>query len=77
MLGEALMEEELLTVFEVESVFKDATYTARMDCYALREGGAVKVATGVITHGYAVIDGRTAWALVAFDDRMMAAVGAR
>jgi acyl-CoA thioesterase FadM len=77
MLGEALMEEELLTVFEVESVFKDATYTARMDCYAMREGGAVKVATGVITHGYALIDGRTSWALVAFDDRMLKAVGSR
>jgi acyl-CoA thioesterase FadM len=76
MIGEALMEEELITVFEVESVFKDATYTARMDCYAVRAEGLVKVATGVITHGYALIDGRTAWALVAFDERMMAAVGA-
>ncbi|MGF1662365.1 MAG: hypothetical protein ACFCVG_07815 [Kineosporiaceae bacterium] len=75
--GEALMEEELLTVFEVESVFKDATYTARMDCYAVRPEGLVKVGTGVITHGYAVIDGRTSWSLVAFDDRLMRAVGAR
>lgn len=75
--GEALMEEELLTVFEVESVFKDVTYTARMDCYAVRPHGLVKVATGVITHGYALIDGRTSWSLVSFDDRMMRAVGAR
>ena len=47
------MEEELYTVFTVEDVFKDLTYTARMDCYVLRGGRLVQTATGRITHGYA------------------------
>lgn len=77
MLGEAYMEEDLITVFEVEDVFKDATYTARMDCWVVRDTQLVKIATGRITHGYAHIDGRTDWALIQFDDRLMTAVGAR
>lgn len=77
MLGEALMEEDLVTVLEVDHVFKTATYDARMDCYVVRGEELVKVATGRITHGYAHIDGRGDWSLVAFDERMLAAVGAR
>jgi hypothetical protein len=75
MVGEALMEEELITVFQVESVFKTSTYTSRMDCYARRGNDLVLVATGVITHGYAVIQGRTDWTLVEFDERLLRAVG--
>jgi len=71
-LGEALMEEVVHTVFTVESVFKDFTYTARMDCYVLRDGVLVPTATGRITHGYAVIENRRDWSLVAFDERMLA-----
>lgn len=71
---EALMEEELYTVFTVEDVFKRATYTARMDCYVLREDALVRTATGRITHGYAVIRDRTDWSLVDFDDRLLAAL---
>jgi acyl-CoA thioesterase FadM len=74
LVGEALMEEELVTVFTVEEVFKDLTYTARMDCYALREGRAVPTATGRITHGYAHIDNRRDWHLVTFDDRLSRAL---
>jgi len=74
--GEALMEEDLVTVFEVVDVFKDLTYTARCDSYVLRDGGLVQVATGTITHGYALIDGRTSWSLVPFDRRLLTAVGA-
>lgn len=77
MLGEALMEEDLVTVLEVDHVFKTATYDARMDCYVVRGDELVKVATGRITHGYAHIDGRGDWSLVEFDDRMLTAVGAR
>lgn len=77
MLGEALMEEDLVTVLEVDSVFKAVTYDARMDCWAVRGDELVKVATGRITHGYAHIDGRGDWSLVDFDERMLTAVGAR
>ncbi|MFR9731950.1 hypothetical protein ACL03H_22195 [Saccharopolyspora sp. MS10] len=75
LLGEARMEEELYTIFTVERVFKRLTYTARMDCYVLRDGVLVPTATGRITHGYAVIDNRRDWSLVDFDDQMLAALG--
>ena len=75
MTDEAYMEEDLYTVFTVEDVFKDFTYTARMDCYVLRDGSLLQTATGRITHGYAVIRNRADWALVRFDDRLLKAVG--
>jgi acyl-CoA thioesterase FadM len=73
-LDEALMEEELCTVLTVENVFKRFTYTARMDCYAVRDGALVPTATGRITHGYALIESRRDWSLVSFDDRMTGAL---
>jgi hypothetical protein len=75
MLAEALMEEELHTIYTVERVFKDLTYTSRMDCYVVREGALLKTATGLITHGYARIDSRRDWSLVSFDERVMQALG--
>ncbi|MEU6479409.1 thioesterase family protein [Streptomyces sp. NPDC047017] len=72
-LGEALMEEDLYTVFTVEEVFKDLTYTARTDFYVVRDGRLVQTATGRITHGYAVFGDRTDWSLVGFDDRVVRA----
>jgi acyl-CoA thioesterase FadM len=66
-LGEALMEEELYTVFTVEDVYKNFTYTARMDCYVHRDDRLVPTATGRITHGYAEIRNRRDWRLVEFD----------
>jgi hypothetical protein len=75
LLDEALMEEELYTVFTVEDVYKGFTYSARMDCYVVRDGALVQTATGHITHGYAVIENRRDWSLVNFDARMMAALG--
>ncbi|GAB3238049.1 hypothetical protein GCM10027447_37510 [Glycomyces halotolerans] len=74
LLNEALMEEELYTVYTVEDVFKTATYTSRMDCFVVRDGAVVPVATGSIIHGYAVIDSRRDWSLVDFDDRVMRAL---
>ncbi|WP_422770166.1 thioesterase [Plantactinospora sp. WMMC1484] len=74
LLDEARMEEELYTVFTVEHVFKRLTYTARMDCYVLRDGILVPTATGKITHGYAVIGNRRDWSLVDFDDRLAGAL---
>ncbi|MFI9008445.1 acyl-CoA thioesterase [Actinosynnema sp. NPDC053489] len=73
-LGEARMEETLYTVFTVEEVFKRFTFTARMDCYALRDGELVPTATGRITHGWAVIENRKDWSLVDFDDRLLGAI---
>jgi acyl-CoA thioesterase FadM len=73
-LREVLMEEDLYTVFTVEDVFKGVTYTARMDCYVLRDGELVRTATGRITHGYAVIENRRDWSLVDFDERMLSAL---
>jgi acyl-CoA thioesterase FadM len=73
-LGEALMEEEMHTVFTVEEVFKDLTYTARMDCYVRRGGQLLQTATGRITHGYAVIVDRRDWRLVPFDERTLTAL---
>jgi acyl-CoA thioesterase FadM len=71
---EALMEEEIHTVFTVEDVFKDFTYTARMECYVVRAGEPVLVAHGSITHGYAVISNRRDWALIQFDERLSTAL---
>jgi acyl-CoA thioesterase FadM len=74
LLAEALMEEEIYTVFTVEDIFKEFTYTARMDCYVRRDGGLVHTATGRITHGYAEVLNRRDWKLVPFDARTMAAL---
>jgi len=73
-LADALMEEDLYTIYTVEQVLKNLTYTSRMDCYVLRDGAMVHTATGTITHGYAVIENRREWRLVAFDDQVMAAL---
>lgn len=73
-LEEALMEETIYTVFTVEDIFKDTTYRARMDCYVARHGALVHTATGVITHGYAAVEGRRDWNLVTFDAEVSAAL---
>ena len=73
-LAEARMEEDLYTVYTVEDVFKDATYTSRLDCYVRRDGALRPTATGSITHGYAVIESRRDWRLVPFDDRVLRAL---
>lgn len=73
-LDEAMMEETIYTVFTVEDIFKDTTYRSRMDCYVARHGGLVHTATGVITHGYAVVENRRDWSLVTFDAEVAAAL---
>ncbi|OLR92025.1 hypothetical protein BJP25_24170 [Actinokineospora bangkokensis] len=73
--GEAKMEERVHTAFTVTEVFKDLTYTAAMDCYVTRGGALVPVATGTITHGYAIIDSRRDWSVVPFPERLAAALG--
>ncbi|OPF82741.1 hypothetical protein VT50_0206890 [Streptomyces antioxidans] len=74
-IDEAVMEEDLYTVYTVEEIFKDLTYTARMDCFVVRDGTLTLTATGRITHGYAVIDNRSDWRLVPFDRRVLDALG--
>ncbi|WP_019814860.1 thioesterase family protein [Saccharomonospora saliphila] len=76
-LDEALMEEDLYTVYTVEEIFKDVTYRSRMDTYVVRDGRLVPTATGTITHGYAVIDDRRNWRLVNFDQRVLDALAGR
>ncbi|UFR03543.1 hypothetical protein KBP30_21290 [Streptomyces sp. Go40/10] len=76
-LDHALMEEDLYTVYTVEEVYKEHTYTSRMDCYVVRDGQLVKTATGHITHGYAVIENRRDWSLVGFDERVLNAFHGR
>ncbi|MGW5449536.1 hypothetical protein [Streptomyces asiaticus] len=74
-LDEAVMEEDLYTVYTIEEIFKDLTYTARMDCFVVRDGALTLTATGRIIHGYAVIDNRSDWRLVSFDRRVLDALG--
>jgi acyl-CoA thioesterase FadM len=69
-LGEALLEEDLYTVYTVESIFKNLLYTARMDCYVVRDGRLVRMATGVITHGYGVVENGNQARVVTWDDRI-------
>lgn len=74
MLREALMEEDIYTVFTVESVFKKFTYTGRMDCYVVRGGAPLRTATGRITHGYLELHSRQGWSLVSFDEATLRAL---
>jgi acyl-CoA thioesterase FadM len=73
-LREALMEEQLYTVFTVQQVFKDVLYSASMDSYVLRDGALVHTATGSITHGYAVINDRRDWELIHLDEVTLTAL---
>ncbi|HLX49666.1 MAG TPA: hypothetical protein VKS82_15160 [Streptosporangiaceae bacterium] len=75
MLDEAIMEEELYTVFTVQNIFKNFSFRARMDAYVMREGELLRTAAGWITHGYAQIKNRREFSLVELDDRMLAALG--
>ncbi|WP_406383519.1 hypothetical protein [Streptomyces sp. NBC_01618] len=73
-LDEAMMEEDLYTTYEVEDVFKDFTYTTRMNWYVVRDGKLLKTATGTIVHGYAVIRNRRDWSLENFDQHVLDAL---
>jgi acyl-CoA thioesterase FadM len=67
MVGEAYMEERILTVYRIEEIFKGFTYRSSMDCYVERQGRYVLVQRGSITHGYARMLNRRDWKLEAFD----------
>jgi hypothetical protein len=68
MLRDAIMEETIYTVFKMDFIFRDATYTHTMDCYVERDGTLVHTASGEITHGYAKNVSRREWKLVSFDE---------
>jgi acyl-CoA thioesterase FadM len=74
MVGEAYMEENILTVFKVDEIFKGFTYKATMDCWVERNRRLVLVQRGSITHGYAEIMNRRDWRLVPFDRQTLAAI---
>ena len=74
LLDEVLMEEDLYTVYTVQDVFKDLLYSSRMDCYVVRDGALVPVATGNITHGYMVEGEHNQWSLVTFDVETLGAL---
>jgi acyl-CoA thioesterase FadM len=75
---EVRIEDELYTVFTIEDIFKAILFTARMDCYVMRDGGLVQVATGRITHGYVTKESpERDWSLVTFDEEVLAALGGK
>ncbi|MDG9705840.1 hypothetical protein [Streptomyces sp. DH37] len=72
---ETVMEENLYTVYTVESVFKDMLYTSRLDFYVVRDGRLVKTATGSITHGYCHKETpESEWQMAVFDDEVLRAL---
>lgn len=73
-LEEAYMEEKIYTVYTLEEIYREYTYTHRMDCYVVRDGRLIHTATGSITHGYAVINSRHDWSLVEIDAESLAAI---
>jgi acyl-CoA thioesterase FadM len=73
-LADALLDETVHTTFTVTDVLKDVTYDATMDCYVVRDGRLLKVATATIMHGYAVSRGPDAGTLATLDPATVAAL---
>ena len=71
---EVELEDELYTVFTVESIYKNFFYTATMTSFVLGPNGPIETARGRIVHGYARILGRRDWELVSFDTDVAAAL---
>jgi acyl-CoA thioesterase FadM len=76
-LQDAIMEETIYTVFKMDFIFRESTYTHTMDCYVKRDGHLVHTATGEITHGYAKNVSRKEWKLVSFDEVTLDALNNR
>lgn len=69
----AFMEETMFILYTVEDILKDVSYTARMDCYVIRNGEPLLTATSWIMHGYAEIKGHTG-SLAHFDTATITAL---
>lgn len=74
LVADAHMEETVHTVFTVQDILKDISYTATMNCYVQRDDTLVQVMTGTIMHGYAVSRGESAGSLAEFDSEVVAAL---
>lgn len=70
----AHMEEMVHTVFRVDDILLDTTYTATMECWVRREDELVLVASGTIMHGYAVSRGEHAGTVARLDEDTQAAL---
>ncbi len=70
----AHMEETVHTVFRVDDILLDTTYTATMECWVRRDGQLVLVASGTIMHGYAVSRGEAAGTVARLDPATQAAL---
>ena len=68
------MEETVHTVFAVQDIIKDISYSATMNCYVQRGDTLVQVMTGTIMHGYAISRGEGAGSLAEFDAEIVAAL---
>ncbi len=78
MLREVLMEETLYTVFTVEEIMKEITYTARVDSWVRRGDRLIQTAAGSITHAYIGFAERTVGStIVTFDRRVLEALAGR
>jgi acyl-CoA thioesterase FadM len=76
LLNDAHMEETMLTTFRVHDIWRHLTYDGQMDCYVVRDGRLVPVATARIQHGYAVSRGPAAGRLADLDETVLAALTA-
>lgn len=70
----AHMEETIHTVFQVEDILLDTTYTAVMQCWVQRGDQLVLVASGTIMHGYAISRGEHAGTVARLDEATQAAL---
>lgn len=78
LVGEARLEDTIYTVFTIEDIMREISYSARMDCYVHRDGKLIQTATGSIGHAYVQIEDRAVGTqLATFDDKVMAALSGK
>lgn len=68
----AHMEETIHTVFRVDDILMNTTFTATMECWVQRGQELVLVARGSIMHGYAICRGADAGAVAVLDAQTQA-----
>ncbi|MCG8914804.1 thioesterase family protein [Actinokineospora sp. PR83] len=72
MVADAYMEEVVHTVFRIQDMIKDISYTATVDHYVQRGDELVRTATGTIMHGYAYSRGELAGTVASIDEQTRA-----